>query len=104
MDASLTVADSGHFARASTSEMSIHLQVILRPWADGSNKPNLAKDHQGLVSEGKRRMARGITKHPMGLQDNSTNTNKRDAIQPDLRNRSSHPSLGRTHKPQEGVL
>ena len=33
-------------------------------------------------------MARGITKHPISLQDYSTDTNRRDTIQPDLRNKA----------------
>ena len=61
-------------------------------WIDRSNEMNLAKNHQGSVSEGKRSMARGVTKHFVGLQDYSTNTHRRDALQPNLRNKSSHPS------------
>ena len=73
-------------------------------WTEKSNKPILAKDHQSPISGGKGRMTRGITKRPMGLKDHNTNANRRDAFQSDLGNRSSHPSRGRTHKPQEGVL
>ena len=61
-------------------------------WIDRSNEMNLAKNHQGSVSEGKRSMARGVTKHFVGLQDYSMNTHRRDALQPNLRNKSSHPS------------
>ena len=66
--------------------------LVSRPsssqWADGSDKSNLAENHQDPVSKGNGRMARGITKHPIGLQDYSTDTNRRDTIQPDLRNKA----------------
>ena len=40
---------------------------------------------------GKGSMAQGITKCPVGLQDDGTNTNIRNTIQPNVRHRSSHP-------------
>ena len=49
-------------------------------------------------------MARGVTKRFMGLQDYNTNPNRRDAFQPNLWHRSSHPSWSGNHQPREGVL
>ena len=59
---------------------------------DGINKPNLAQDHQGPVSRDKGSMAQGVTKRSIDLQDYSTNPNRRDAFQPNLWHKSSHPS------------
>ena len=82
-----------------------HQEQILVPrtssgqWIDGSNKPNLAQDHRGSVSRGKRSMARRVTKRPMGLQDNNTDPNKRNTFQPNLWHISSHPSRSRCDQP-----
>ena len=77
------------------------------PQANGhpqDNKLNLAKYHQGLVSGGKGNMARGVTRHSMGLQDYNTNPNKRDSLQSNLWHKSSHPCRSGNHQPQEGVF
>ena len=62
------------------------------------SSPKTVKEVQSLTGRvAKRCMARGVTKRPVGLQDYSTNTNKRDALQSNLRNRSKHPSQSGTH-------
>ena len=73
-------------------------------WTDGSNQPNLAQDYQVPVDGGKGSIARGITMCPMGLQDDGTNTNRRNTLQPNVRHISSHPSRSKAHHPQKGIL